>query len=140
MLSNFSPPWQTVCRWFRRFVLQALLRNVHDVALILDRDRQARDQSLGAAAVGSQSIKALMAQKRQPIRRVRRAALPPTALLLFIRRGGCATETTPAGGRIIGNGRLSARHRLTNMFNFQDRLARSSSPLAVLGLRNAPCP
>lgn len=41
-----------------------LFRTIHDVALMLDRDRQAREQSPSAAVVDSQSIKAPMAQKR----------------------------------------------------------------------------
>ncbi|MBT9160537.1 MAG: hypothetical protein DDT26_01824 [Dehalococcoidia bacterium] len=64
MLPNDFPPWQTVYWWFRRFVRHLLFRPIHDVALMLDRERQAREQSPGAAVVDSQSIKAPMAQKR----------------------------------------------------------------------------
>jgi putative transposase len=64
MLPNDFPPWQTIYRWFRRFVRHLLFRTIHDVALILDRYRQARGQSPSAAVVDSQSIKAPMAQKR----------------------------------------------------------------------------
>jgi transposase len=64
MLPNDFPPWQTVYWWFRRFVRHLLFRTIHDVALMLDRERQAREQSPSAGVVDSQSIKAPMAQAR----------------------------------------------------------------------------
>lgn len=45
MLPNDFPPWQTVYWWFRRFVCRLLFRTIHDVALMLDRERQGREQS-----------------------------------------------------------------------------------------------
>ncbi len=54
MLPNDFPPWQTVYWWFRRFVRQLLFRTIHDVTLMLDREREGREQSPGAAVVGSQ--------------------------------------------------------------------------------------
>ncbi len=64
MLPNDFPPWQTVYWWFRRFVRRLLFRTIHDVTLMLDREREGREQSPGAAVVDSQSIKAPAAQKR----------------------------------------------------------------------------
>jgi transposase len=64
MLPNDFPPWQTVYWWFRRFVRRLLFRTIHDVALMLDRERESRDQSPTAAVVDSQSIKAPAAEKR----------------------------------------------------------------------------
>lgn len=58
MLPNYFPPWQTVFWWFRRFVRRLLFRTVHDVALMLDRERENREQSPSAAVIDSQSIKA----------------------------------------------------------------------------------
>jgi putative transposase len=63
MLPNDSPPWQTVYWWFRRFVRRLLFRTIHDVALMLDRERQDREQSSTAAVVDSQSNKAPAAEK-----------------------------------------------------------------------------
>jgi putative transposase len=45
-------------------VRHLLFRTIHDVALTLNRDRQAREESPSAVVVDSQSIKAPMAQKR----------------------------------------------------------------------------
>jgi transposase len=64
MLPNDFPPWQTVYWWFRRFVRRLLFKTIHDVALMLDRERESREASPTAAVVDSQSIKAPSAQKR----------------------------------------------------------------------------
>ncbi len=40
MLPNDFPPWQTVYWWFRRFVRRLLFRTIHDVTLMLDRERE----------------------------------------------------------------------------------------------------
>jgi len=64
MLPNDFPPWQTVYWWFRRFVRRLLFRTIHDVTLMLDREREGREQSPSAAVMDSQSIKAPAAQKR----------------------------------------------------------------------------
>jgi putative transposase len=36
--TNFGP-WQTVYWWFRRFVRRMLFQTIHDVSLMLDRER-----------------------------------------------------------------------------------------------------
>ena len=64
LLPNDFPPWQTVYWWFRRFVRRLLFRTIHDVALMLDREREGREQSPSAAVIDSQSIKAPAAEKR----------------------------------------------------------------------------
>jgi len=52
------PPWQTVYWWFRRFVRRLLFKVIHDVALMLDRQQQGRQESPTAAVIDSQSVKA----------------------------------------------------------------------------------
>jgi putative transposase len=42
MLPHEFPPWQTLYRRFRGFVRMLLFRTVHDVALMLDRERSGR--------------------------------------------------------------------------------------------------
>lgn len=42
MLPHDFPPWQTVYWWFRRFVRRLLFRLIHDLALMLDRQRCGR--------------------------------------------------------------------------------------------------
>lgn len=63
MLPNDIPPWQTVNLWIRRFVRQPLFRIIHDVTLMLDREREWRERSPSAAVVDSRSIKAPPARK-----------------------------------------------------------------------------
>ncbi|MER9428770.1 IS5 family transposase [Mesorhizobium sp. M0408] len=64
MLPKDFPPWQTVYWWFRRFVRRLLFRTIHDVALMLDREQEGREQSPSAAVIDSQSIKAPVAEER----------------------------------------------------------------------------
>ncbi|MGE3743994.1 MAG: IS5 family transposase [Geminicoccaceae bacterium] len=58
MLPKDFPPWPTVYWWFRRFVRLLLFRTIHDVALMLDRERAGRDASPSGGILDSQSIKA----------------------------------------------------------------------------------
>jgi transposase len=55
--TNFGP-WQTVYWWFCRFVRRLLFRTLHDVALMLDRERADRQASPSGGVIDSQSIKA----------------------------------------------------------------------------------
>src|SRR5271163_1329664 len=64
MLPNDFPPWQTVYRWFRRFVRRFLFQTIHDVALMLDRERVGREASPTGGVVDSQSVKAPEAKTR----------------------------------------------------------------------------
>ena len=64
MLPRDFPPWQTVYWWFRRFVRQLLFRTIHDVALMIDRERSGRNASPTAGVVDSQTVKAPAAKKR----------------------------------------------------------------------------
>jgi len=64
MLPKDFPPWQTVYWWFRRFVRMFLFRTIHDVALMIDRERSGRAASPTAGVIDSQSIKAPSAKKR----------------------------------------------------------------------------
>src|SRR3546814_237335 len=58
MLPKDFPPWQTVYWWFRRFVRLMLFRTIHDVALMLDRERVGREASPTAGVADSQTVKA----------------------------------------------------------------------------------
>jgi transposase len=58
MLPHDFPPWQTVYWWFRRFVRRLLFRTLHDVALMLDRERAGREPSPSAGVIDSQTVKA----------------------------------------------------------------------------------
>jgi transposase len=58
MLPKDFPPWQTVYWWFRRFVRLMLFRTIHDIALMMDRERQGREASPSAGVIDSQTVKA----------------------------------------------------------------------------------
>jgi len=64
MLPKDFPPWETVYWWFRRFVRQLLFRTIHDLALMLDRERSGREASPSAGILDSQSVKAPAARQR----------------------------------------------------------------------------
>ena len=64
MLPNDFPPWQTVYWWFRRFVRRFLFQTIHDVALMLDRERVGREASPTGGVIDSQSVKAPEAKTR----------------------------------------------------------------------------
>lgn len=62
MLPVHFSPWQTVDRWFRRFVRSLLFRTIHDVALMIDRGRVGREVRPTAAVIDSQTIKVPMVE------------------------------------------------------------------------------
>jgi transposase len=64
MLPIDFPPWQTVYRWFRRFVRRLLFRTIHDIAVMLDRERAGREASPTGGVLDSQSVKAPQAAQR----------------------------------------------------------------------------
>src|SRR5215472_7227520 len=64
MLPKDFPPWQTVYWWFRRFVRLLLFRTIHDVALMMDRERVGREASPSAGVIDSQSVTAPSATER----------------------------------------------------------------------------
>src|SRR5882672_12222637 len=66
MLPIHFPPWQTVYWWFRRFVRLLLFRTIHDVVLMIDRERVGREASPTPGIIDSQTVKAPMAEKRGP--------------------------------------------------------------------------
>ncbi|MBB4276571.1 transposase [Rhizobium mongolense] len=57
MLPIHFPPRQTVYWWFRRFVRLLLFRTIHDIALMIDRERSGRNADPSAVVVDSQTIK-----------------------------------------------------------------------------------
>src|SRR6202040_2280883 len=64
MLPKDFPPWQTVYWWFRRFVRLLLFRTIHDIALMVDRERAGREASPTAGIADSQTVKAPAAKTR----------------------------------------------------------------------------
>ena len=49
MLPKDFPPWKTVYWWFWGFVRLMLFRTIHDIALMMDRERAGREASPSAA-------------------------------------------------------------------------------------------
>ena len=64
MLPIHFGPWQTVYGWFRELARRFLFQTIHDLALMLDRERAGREASPSAAVIDSQSIKAPQAKTR----------------------------------------------------------------------------
>lgn len=64
MLPIHFEAWQTVYGWFRELARRFLFQTIHDIELMLDRERQGREQSPSAEVIDSQSIKAPSAEKR----------------------------------------------------------------------------
>lgn len=58
MLPKDFPPWQTVYWWFRRFVRLMLFRTIHNIAVMIDRERVGREPSPTAGVLDSQTVKA----------------------------------------------------------------------------------
>lgn len=58
MLPKDFPPWQTVYWWFRRFVRLMLFRSIHNIAVMIDREREGREASPTAGVLDSQTVKA----------------------------------------------------------------------------------
>jgi Transposase DDE domain len=64
MLPIHFGPWQTVYGWFRELARRFLFQTIHDIELMLDRERQGREQSPSAGVIDSQSVKAPHAETR----------------------------------------------------------------------------
>ena len=56
--------WRTVYGWFRELTRRFLFQTIHDVELMLDREREGREASPSAAVIDSQSVKAPHAETR----------------------------------------------------------------------------
>lgn len=64
LLPKGFPPWQTVYWWFRHLLWRFLFQTIHDVALMIDRERAGCEASPSAGVVDSQSVRAPAAAKR----------------------------------------------------------------------------
>lgn len=53
MLPVHFGPWQTVYGWFRELARRFLFQSIHNVALMVDRERAGREASLSAAVIDS---------------------------------------------------------------------------------------
>ena len=54
--------WRTVYGWFRELARRFLFQTIHDVELMLDRERAGREASPTAGVIDSQSVKAPQAE------------------------------------------------------------------------------
>jgi transposase len=64
MLPCHFGQWRTIYGWFRELARRFLFQTIHDVELMLDRERAGREASPTAAVIDSQSIKAPAAAAR----------------------------------------------------------------------------
>jgi transposase len=58
MLPIHFGPWQTVYGWFRELARRFLFQTIHDLALMVDRERVAGEASPSAGVIDSWSVKA----------------------------------------------------------------------------------
>lgn len=102
-------PWQTVYGWFRRFVRRLLLCAIHDLALMLDRERMGRSASPSAGVLDSQTVKAPAATsgggydaaKRLKGRKKRHIAVDADGRLLMVNLTSAGVEDAAGAERII---------------------------------------
>ena len=64
MLPIHFGAWQTVYGWFRELARRFLFQTIHDLALMVDREKAGREASPSAAVIDSQSVKAPHAETR----------------------------------------------------------------------------
>jgi transposase len=64
MLPKGFPRWRAVYWWFRRFMRRFLFETIHDVELMIDRERAGREASPTAGVIDSQSVKPPAAKAR----------------------------------------------------------------------------
>jgi len=64
MLPVHFGAWQTIYAWFRELARRFLFQTIHDIELMLDRERAGRQASPTAAVIDSQSVKAPAAETR----------------------------------------------------------------------------
>ena len=106
MLPIHFGPWQTVYWWFRRFVRLLLFRTIHDVALMLDRERTGREASPSGGILDRQSVKAPHGTIRgydagkKVLGRKRQIAVDTDGRLLMVNLTS-ADVSDSAGGRAI---------------------------------------
>lgn len=87
MLPIHFGPWQTVYGWFRELARRFLFQTIHDVALMLDRERAGREASPSAAVIDSQSVR--LGKQEQGVTTPARRSSDASALSQSIRMGGC---------------------------------------------------
>lgn len=92
MLPIHFGPWQTVYGWFRELARRFLFQTIHDVTLMLDRERAGREASPTAGVIDSQSVKAPApgAQRghdagKKIVRRKRHIAVDTDGRLLMVK-------------------------------------------------------
>ena len=71
---------QTVYWWFRRFVRLLLFCTIHDVALMLDRERAGQEASPSGGILDSQSVAAPHGEAMTPARRSPGASGPSRSM------------------------------------------------------------
>ena len=64
MLPIHFGPWRTVYGWFRELARRFLFQTIHDLAMMVDRERAGREPSPSAGVIDSQSIKAPQGKTR----------------------------------------------------------------------------
>ena len=96
--------WQTVSCWFRRFVRRMLFQTIHDVSVMLDRERVGREATLHRLSIGcaagaltsSARLRALWTARRS---RLRMAGRADTTRRRRLSDASATSRWTPTGAR-----------------------------------------
>ena len=106
MLPIHFGPWQTVYSWFRELARRFLFQTIHDLALMVDRERAGREASPSAGVIDSQSVKAPQGETRgydagkKIVGRKRHIAVDTDGRLLMVHLTP-ADISDSAGGQVI---------------------------------------
>lgn len=101
-------PWQTVYCWFRRFVRRFMFRTIHDVVLMIDRERTGHEASPTGGIIDSQSVKAPEAKKKK-LRRRQGHRRPLADGLAHLRR--CLRQCRSADDPLYPSQTLALAHK-----------------------------
>lgn len=108
MLPHDFPSWRTVSWWFRRFVRRLLFRTLHDIALMLDRERCGREASPSAGVLDSRTVKAPAAPQgggydaaKKAKGRKRHVAVDTDGRLLMVKLTTAEVQDAAGAERII---------------------------------------
>jgi putative transposase len=109
MLPKDFPPWQTVYWWFRRFVRLMLFRTIHNIAVMIDRERAGREASPSAGVLDSQTIKAPAAGAargydgaKRTVGRKRRVVVDTDGRLLMVNMTTADVSDSAGAREILG--------------------------------------
>ena len=147
MLPIHFGPWQTVYGWFRELARRFLFQTIHDVALMVDRERAGREASPLAAVIDSQSVKAPHATTRgydagkKIVGRKRHIAVDTDGRLLMVNLTTADVSDSAGAGAILEAIRKRwpwVKHLFAD--GAYDRLTLMDRPISTSSSRSSAAP